>query len=139
MSEQKQPKFHPWFHKFMIYFALWAFPVIGVLYGIRCIAFAVENSAYYRTLDIIACVLLIGVSLFGIKVRFDLAAFRQGALKEMLIAFLAAAAVLAVMHFLYYLPGDEDNLAKLQAAGWLAVWGFGVYRYYKQHEGRFVN
>ena len=139
MSEQKQPALHPWFHKFMVYFALWVFPVLGVIYGIRCIIFAVENSCHYQTLDIIACVLLMGVSLFGIKARFDLAAFRKVALQELLIGFLAAAGVLLVMHLLYYLPGDEDNYKKLFCAGWLAVWGIGVYRYYKSRGHLFVN
>ena len=139
MSEKKQPEFKMWFHKFMVNFAMWAFPIIGVVYGIRCIMFAVENSAHYQALDIAACVLLMGVSAYGIKVRFDLAAFRTGALKGLLAAFLAAAAVLLVMHLLYYIPGDEDNFQKLYYAGWTAVWGVGVYRYYKLHEGLFVN
>lgn len=139
MSEKKQPEFKMWFHKFMVNFALWVFPILGVVYGIRCIMFAVENGARYQALDVIACVLLMGVSAFGIKVRFDMAAFRAGALKEMLAAFLAAAAILLVMHLLYYIPGDEDDFQKLYYAGWTAVWGAGVYRYYKLHEGLFVN
>ena len=64
-----QPKFHEWFHKFVIYFALWAFPLIGVIEGIRYILFASENSVSCKGIVIILSVLLILASLFCIKVR----------------------------------------------------------------------
>lgn len=139
MTERKQGSLHKWFHNFMIYFFMWAFPAIGVLYGIRCILFAVENSAQYQVLDIVVSVLLILVSLFAVKVRFDIAGYRAVAPKELLFTYLGAAAVLVILHLLMYLPGDEDNTKKLEAAGFLAVWGVAAYRYYQTQKDVFVN
>ena len=72
MSEQ-QPKFHPYFHKFMIYFALWMFAAFAVLFGIKLIYNGIENG--YRdmelTLLIVVNALLIVLGLFTVKVRFE--------------------------------------------------------------------
>lgn len=76
MSENKPP-FHPFLHKFLIYFAMWAFAFFGVAYGIRYMIFASENGARAEWIFHVLSAALIAVSLFLIKVRFDLAAFRD--------------------------------------------------------------
>ena len=96
---KQQPKFHKWFHGFLIYFALWAFPLFGVAYGVYYIDFAQENAVRYMPLVIILAVLLILVSLFTIKVRFDLAAFRPAAPKLLVL-----------------LPRPDQHLAALRLA-----------------------
>ena len=112
MSEQ-QPKLHEWFHKFLINFAMWAFALMGIAYAIRDIIFATENEATYKVLVIIMAVLLIALSLFIIKVRFDLAAFRSKAPQELLIACLAAAVIVFLINLLLYLqPACSPFLLK---------------------------
>ena len=132
-----QPKFHEWFHKFMIYFALWAFPLIGVIEGIRYILFASENSVSCKGIVIILSVLLILASLFCIKVRFDLAAFRRIAIKEILWVCLAAGALVFLINFLLEQSGDIDDMRKGWSGLIVAVWGFALYRYYKERPGLF--
>lgn len=132
-----QPKFHEWFHKFLIYFALWAFPLIGVIEGIRYILFASENNASCKAVVIILSVMLILVSLFCIKVRFDLAAFRRIAIKEILWVCLAAGALVFLINFLLEQSGDIDDMRKGWSGLIVAVWGFALYRYYKERSGLF--
>ena len=129
MSE-KQPKFHEWFHKFMIYFAMWVFPVIGVIEGIQYIGFAVENSVSNKGIIIILSAGLILASLFCIKARFDLAAFRRIAIKEILWVCLVAAATVFLINFLMDQNGDIDDMRKGWSGLIVAVWGIAVYRYY---------
>lgn len=128
MSE-KQPKFHEWFHKFLVYFALWAFPLLGVIEGIRYIHFAVENSVSNKVIIIILGVLLILVSLWGIKARFDLAAFRRIAVKEILWVCLAAGALVFLINFLLEQNGDIDDMRRGWSGLIIVLWGIAVYRY----------
>ena len=132
-----QPKLHEWFHKFVIYFALWAFPLIGVIEGIRYVLFASENNASCKDVVIILSVLLILASLFCIKVRFDLAAFRRIAIKEILWVCLAAGALVFLINFLLEQSGDIDDMRKGWSGLIVAVWGFALYRYYKERSGLF--
>lgn len=129
---ERQPKFHEWFHKFMIYFAMWVFPVIGVIEGIRYIGFAVENSVSNKGIIIILSVALILASLFCIKARFDLAAFRRVAIKEILWVCLAAGATVFLINFLMEQNGDIDDMRKGWSGLIVAVWGIAVYRYYNE-------
>ena len=132
-----QPKFHEGFHKFLIYFALWAFPLIGVIEGILYILFASENNASCKAVVIILSVLLILASLFCIKVRFDLAAFRRIAIKEILWVCLAAGALVFLINFMLEQSGDIDDMRKGWSGLIVAVWGFALYRYYKERPGLF--
>ena len=136
---ETQPKFHEWFHKFVIYFALWAFPLIGVIEGIRYIIYAEENNADGKIILFILSILLILASLFCIKARFDLAAFRRIAVKELLWVFLAAGALVFLINFLMEQSGAIEDMRK----GWngliVAVWGFALYRYYNERSGLFKD
>ena len=129
---ERQPKFHEWFHKFMIYFAMWAFPLVGVIEGIRYIHFAVENSVSNKVIIIILSVLLVLASLFCIKARFDLATFKRIAIKEILWVCLTAAATVFLINFLMEQNGDIDDLRRAWGGLIVAVWGIAVYRYYNE-------
>lgn len=139
MTENKKPEFKVWFHKFMIYFVLWAFAAFAVLYGVRGITESIENGMPHTALFVIAWGALIALAVYLVKVRFDLAAFRRNALKGLLIAGLVGAGILLLIQGLIYIS-DEDVYAKdVYAALIVAVWTVGVYRYYKLHSDLFVN
>ena len=124
------PKFHEWFHKFLIYFAMWALPLAFVIEGVRLIVFADENGAENKILVIILSVLLILAGLFCVKVRFDLAAFRRIAIKEFLWVCLAAAACIFLIIFILEQGGAIDDMSKAWIGLIIAAWGVAVYRYY---------
>ena len=50
MSEKKKPEYQLWFHKFLIFFALWACAVLAVLTGIQGIASTIENGMSNKVL-----------------------------------------------------------------------------------------
>ena len=131
MSEQN-PRFHPWFHKFLTQFALWAFAAIAVIQGIREIVSANENGASNYTGIIVFAILLMLAGLFAVVTRFDLAAFRPRAPKELLILCLAAAAALAALHFMLDIDGGDEGMPRMVMAGILTLWGVALYRYYHQ-------
>ena len=133
VSEQK-PKFHPWFHKFVVWFALWAYAAFAVIGGIREIVSANENGASNYTGILIFAVLLILAGLFAVVVRFDLAAFRARAPKEMLILCLATAVILVALHFLLDIDGGDDQFKRIETGAIVAIWGFGVFQYYNQRK-----
>ena len=128
--KQEQPVFHEWFHKFLINFAMWVFPLLGIIEGIRYIIFADENGVGIKVVIFILSALLILASLFCIKVRYDLAEFRRIAVKELLIACLIAGAAIFLINWLMYEDGAIEDMSR----GWSglipALWGIAVYRYY---------
>ena len=138
MSEN-QPKFHEWFHKFLINFAMWAFPLAGVIEGIRYIMFSAENGAECLVIVIILSVLLILASLFCIKARYYLAAFRRIAVKEILWVCLAAAACIFLINFALDQDGAIDDMSRGWSGLIVAVWGFVLYRYYNAREYLFKD
>jgi hypothetical protein len=139
MSEKKKPEYQMWFHKFLIFFALWACAVLAVLTGIQGIASTIENGMSNKVLFILAFALLIADGLFLIKVRFDLAAFRQKAPKEILIAGLAAAALLLAVQGIFHISGEDVYSRDLFTALIVAVWTVAVYRYLRLYPDQFVN
>ena len=98
--KQEQPVFHEWFHKFLINFAMWVFPLLGIIEGITYIIFADENGVGIKVVIFILSALLILASLFCIKVRYDPAGFRRIAVKELLIVCLAAGAAIFLINWL---------------------------------------
>lgn len=140
MSEQ-QPKFHPYFHKFMIYFALWMFAAFAVLFGIKHILDGIENGYHGFELFLLIAVnaLLIVLGLFTVKVRFDLAAFRGIAVKELLIAAVAGAVLCLANNWVRDYMGDDTNMSFVTAAIFLVAWGYAVHRYYKDRPYLFTE
>ena len=131
MTEQT-PKFHPWFHKFLINFALWAYALIAVISGIREIIFANENGVQSAFIIYILAGILIAIGLFTIKVRYDLAAFRPQAPKELLWICLAAAADLLLIYWWLDSTGASEDKKRLFYAVILVCWGISLSRYYLQ-------
>ena len=132
MKEQ-QPKFHEWFHKFLIWFALWMMAAFAILNSLRYIMRHKENGYQGMELAMIVIVngLTILVGLFIVKVRFDLAAFREKAPVELLGAFLSWAALNLINWWVTESIGnDEGDRSLIVSAFILACWGIAVYRYY---------
>ena len=71
---EKKVKFHKWFHKFLVNFAMWAFGAFAILFGIQYI-FEAKMDGYSGSefmMILIVNVLLIAVGLFTFKTRFGL-------------------------------------------------------------------
>ncbi len=131
MSEQQTPKFHQYFHNFLIHFALWAYALVAVIQGFREIRYVQENGARSSWIVVVLAVLLMLVGVFTVKVRFDLAAFRPKAVAELLGVCLAAAVIVALIDLsLYWLQVTDVVGTRLGAAGILVLWGIALYRYY---------
>ncbi len=141
MSEQK-PKYHIYFHNFLIWFALWAFALLCFAYCWRNIDYAWQDHYVGMDFAVIvgASLLLAALGIMLIKTRFDLAAYREKALKE-LPGCCYAGAVICILNGLVdknYFEGD--NFSRLLFAGVIvAVWGFVLNRYYKERACLFVN
>ncbi len=131
MSEQ-QPKFHKWFHNALIYFFLWMFAAFAVLYGAKIIYEGQMNGYHGTELALIVVVnaLLILLGLFTVKVRFDLAAFREKAPKELLGACIAGAVLCLANYWIEDYTGDDFNRSFITTAVILVCWGIALYRYY---------
>lgn len=132
MSEQ-QPKFHVWFHKFLIFFFLWMMAAFAVLFGIRYIRSGLENG--YEGFPLAALIAVNGLQIllgfFTVKVRFDLAALREKSAKEMLIAGIAGAVLCLANYWVEDISGDDFNRTLLTTAFLLVCWGIALYRYYR--------
>ena len=75
-------------HKFLIYFALWAGAVLNVISGIRILTgsiYGVDVDAVYRTygglktIDVLYGLLLCALAVYQIYLRFQLAGFKKEA------------------------------------------------------------
>jgi len=135
----KQPRYAMYFHKFMIFFALWVFAAFAAWKGVWAIRFTLENGVSNPATVIIPGALLILLGMFLIKARFDLAAYRASVPVEMLVACLAGAGLVGLVHLLL------DVYGAFEGSGWIlevvifACWGIALYRYYKQFPDLFVN
>jgi hypothetical protein len=140
MSEKK-PQFSKFLHGFLIYFAMWAFAAFAVLFGIKFIYEGQMNGyeGFELVMLIIVNVLLIGLGLYVVKVRFDLAGFKEKAPKELLCVCIIGAVLCLANYWVEDIAGDDFNRSLLSTAFILAVWGIGVYRYYRMHADLFVN
>lgn len=75
-------------HKFVIYFALWAGAVLNVINGVRMLtgsAYGNDTDAVYNAfeslqpIDVLYGLLMVALGVYQIYVRFQLAGFRSGA------------------------------------------------------------
>lgn len=133
----QQPKLHKYFHNFMIYFAMWAYVGLAVFYGIRHILHVLENGASYMALDTILSVLLIVAGIITIKARYDLAAFRVIAIKELLGTCIAAAVIFLCLHWVEDISGEDCYQNCVFKAVVFTCWGIALYRYYGQRSHLF--
>ena len=131
-DKEQNPKFHRYFHNFLICFALWAYALIAVISGVREIISAEENGVQSVFIIYILGGFLIAIGLFTFKVRFDLAAFRPKAPAELLGVCLAAAADILLIYWWLDYTGADDDKKRLLYVVVLVCWGISVYRYYHQ-------
>ena len=136
MSDHQQ-KYHEWFHKFMIFFALWVFGAFAILYGIRHIIYVTENGASHMTLDIILSILLIILGIFIFKIRFDLAAMRERSIKELTGACIAAAFISLAFHWVEDISGEDCYQGCIFKTVVFVCWGIALYRYYSARKNTF--
>ena len=139
MTEKKKNEYKMWFHCFMIYFALWAFAAFAAAFGVRGISDTLQNGMRHKVLFVIAWVLLIADGAYLVKVRFDMAGFRENVPRELLIAGLAGAGILLLIQGLIYSSGEDVYARDVETALIIAIWTIGVYRYVNMHQNLFVK
>ena len=72
--------------------------------------------------------------------RFDLAGTAVTQIEDEILWICIIGAVLCLANYwVEDIAGDDFNRSLLSTAFILAVWGFGVYRYYRLHADLFVN
>ena len=135
----QQPKYSKGFHNFLIYFGLWAYAFVAVFAGGRYIYHATGNDPEFKVLIIILGILLIALGFFIVKVRFDLAAYREKAPKELLFVCLAAAALVLFYQLLMHFSGEDTSRGSIGAAVIFVLWGVAFYRYFKERMELFKN
>lgn len=123
-----EPKFHKWFHNFLICFALWAFAAFAVLFGAKFAYYAFMDGEGF--LQVILSVLIMLLGPFLIKIRYDLARFDDVVLKEIMIAGIAGAGLCLALYFVQTLPGDGANVKLIPSAIVIFCLAVSVYRYY---------
>ena len=91
-------------HKFLIYFALWAGAILNAVQAIRSMTggnyleVGMTGEEVYqrfsglRTVDMVAGLLLLAIAAYGIYVRFQLAGFKIGAPAKLTVLYIALAA-----------------------------------------------
>jgi len=139
MAVKKKTEYKMWFHNFMIYFALWAFAAFAAAYGVRGISDSIQNGMRHTALFVIAWGLLVADAAYLVKVRFDMAGFRQNAPRELLIAGLAGAGILLLIQGLIHISAEDVYAKDVESALIIAIWTIGVYRYVNIHQDLFVN
>ncbi len=139
--EQKKTQYSKALHSFLIYFALWAGAAFAVLFGIRFIYFGKMNGyeGFELVMLILVNVLLIALGLFTVKTRFDLAAFREKAPKELLGVCIAGAVLCLANYWVEDIAGDDYNRSLIPTAVILLIWGVALYRYLRLHADLFKN
>ena len=151
MTENTKPM--KW-HKFLIYFSLWAGAVLLVLGGISFIAgkvYGEMGARIYqafpamRFVDIAYGLALIGVAAYMIYTRFQLAGFREGAPQKLLIL-LALSPVLEWGYFLLVSAVTGVSITQIRSGGGFvgeligAVIGIWLHKiYYGKRAELFVN
>lgn len=126
------PKFHKWFHDFLVYFALIGFGVLAILSGAKNILDVYGNG--YKGMEFILVaitnVFMIASGILMIKARFDLAAFKKGASNTIWIACGLLGAVFFVNHLLESKIGDDLIGANIGMGVIFIIWGFAISEYY---------
>ena len=139
-------------YKFLIYFALWASAVLNVFSAFAYFTGSMYGDAanrvysYYggmKTLDVIMGLILLGLAVFSIYVRFQLAGFKTDAPKKLEYLYIANALVL----LLYLLAASSVtglSFTELASGSWGSLAGsvamiFINRTYFSKRETLFVN
>ena len=83
--------------------------------------------------------LQIVLGIFLVKVRFDLAAYRSKAPRELVIACIAGTVLCLANYWVEDIAGDDYNRTLLTTAFVLVCWAIALYRYFKTYQELFVN
>ncbi len=94
-------------------------------------------------MELALCIVINGLmgvlGILLIKTRFDLAAYRAAAVRE-LPGTCFAGAVLCLANYWWLRYAGEDGDAKLlYTAGIFVIWGIVLFRYYKERKTLFTN
>ena len=139
--ENKKRAYSKTLHNFLIYFALWACAAFAILFGIKFISEGQMNG--YDGFPLIMLILVNGLQIllgiFVIKVRFDLAAYREKAPREVAGACIAGAVLCLANYWVEDIAGDDFNRSLLSTAFILVCWAIALYRYFKSYQELFVN
>lgn len=120
MTENTKPM--KW-HKFLIYFGLWAGSILNLLTAAGYFTGAVHGDAaeviyqafpVWKWLDIACGLLLIGLSVYGIHTRYQLAGFRKDAPKKLLSLY----AAMSIMFLAYTLSSGVIMTHRLVSLGY---------------------
>lgn len=142
-------------HKFLVYFALWAGAVLNVIYGIITLTggqYGIYKELVYAVIpglkapDIIYGISLIGLGGFGFYVAASMLKFKKGAPKLLQYLYIAAAAlsvlyvIIAVIILSKYSGDLGSVIASVAVTLVIAVVMVIVNNiYYKKREHLFVN
>ncbi len=122
---QAAPAFEMKWHKFLIYFALWASGVLNCMSGLGC--FTLGSAG------ILLGILCVAMGVFAIYVRFQLAGFKAGAPSKLLILY---GVNMAISLLSMIISGDFSQVTGLITTG-VTIYLTNVY--YTKRASMFVN
>lgn len=139
--QNSQPEYSKALHNFLTKFFLFACSAFAIMFGIRFIYEGQMNgySGLSWVMLLLVNVLLIALGGFIIKVRFDLAAYRSVAPRELVGACIAGAILCLANYWVEDIAGDDFNRSLLTTAFILSCWAIALHRYYKKYQELFVN
>lgn len=132
-------------HKFLIYFALWASGLMSIVNGAVIVKTGAEFMGYDQLKSFGPAYLFIGaaalaVGVFMIYVRFQLAKFKRGAPKKLLIAYAVTLAVnLLSMVVVASMDIGADISSSAGSIGGSIVFLIICWKYYGNRAALFVN
>ncbi len=131
----QQPELPMKWHKFLVYFALWAGAVINIGMGIVYLTQLGDIRADAKTIVAVYAIGSIALGIYGIKVCLDLLRFKKGGPKALFILYIAVGILNIV-----FLAGSGQTLAE-NVAQVIApfAWAFINRTYYNKRDHLFVN
>lgn len=140
-------------HKFLIYFALWAGALLNAATGVRYITgniYGANVSAVYnrfpglKTVDVVMGLLCIALAAYMLVVRFQLAGYKTGAPNKLVSLYLINAGINLVYLFAASASTGLSLSDLIDATFWTSVIGSAAYalinkNYYDKRAALFVN
>lgn len=130
-------------HKFLIYFALWCAGLMDIVNGVSIFQSASQIMRYagsYGTPLMLLAAATIGVGVFIIYVRFQLARFKAGAPRKLLIAYgftLGINVMSLLLESSLHFGLEGESVASSLAGG--IVFLIICWKYYSNRQELFVN
>lgn len=129
-------------HKFLIYFALWCGGVLGIISGVSLLLSVSDFMRYSGAYGVLVMLLgagEVGVGVFVIYVRFQLARFRRGAPQKLLIAYGITLGINLISTLITVsIAGSANGSAAGSIAGGI-VFLIICWKYYFNRKELFVN